>query len=791
MPPGRRRYTSMDRRQFVMNSAAGLAALAADLGNPSASPSDSLASVPETQTLSGTELLTWTEDLPEKIMEGAHQYIERKIDESQRTRQRHWSRDTSSHEAYEKSVEPNRRRFREKIGAVDPRQPVVMERFASDVDPEVVSEAYGYRVYQVRWPVLEGVYGEGLMLQPRRPPAAKIVALPDADQIPEQLTGLTPGLNRDAQFARRLAESGCLVIVPTLVDRVVRWPDTPDGKLRTEHGISHREWIYRQAFQMGRHIIGYEVQKVLAAVDWFQKNAPEVPVGVAGCGEGGLLAFYSAAADTRIKAAWVSGYFSSRQRVWSEPIYRNVWGLLEEFGDAELATLIAPRALVVEYSACPQVKGQKGGVLTPDFQTVAAEFERIGTLLPSGFQPRELVRGPGDALTGPGSSQALETLLKMLRVDASVHASGSSPVDARKSFDPAGRQDRQVEELERRVQAMVENSDHVRAEFWFDKYLPYFETEPWSQSLRFPRLSPEPFINGAAWYRDYLWSEVIGKLTEPMLPPNPRARKIYDEEMWVGYEVVLDVWEDVFAWGILLIPKNLQPGQRRSVVVCQHGRDGVPKDVIEKLEGYHRFAARLAERGFVTFAPFALFWGEDRYRWLSRKGNGIKASLFSFIMAQQDQMLRWLQSLPFVHPDRIAFYGISYGGEAAVRVPAVLENYCLSICSGDYNNWTRKVAATDYPNGFMSSIEWEMFYFNMGNTFDYAELAALIFPRPFMVERGHHDGVARDRFVAYEYATLQWLYDQYGFKDRTEIEYFNGGHTIHGEGTFKFLERHL
>jgi hypothetical protein len=126
-----------------------------------------------------------------------------------------------------------------------------------------------------------------------------------------------------------------------------------------------------------------------------------------------------------------------------------------------------------------------------------------------------------------------------------------------------------------------------------------------------------------------------------------------------------------------------------------------------------------------------------------------------------------------------------------VRVPPVLENYCLSICSGDYNNWTRKVSGVDYPNGFMSSVEWEMFYFNMGNTFDYAELAALIFPRPFMVERGSHDGVARDRYVAYEYATIRWLYEQYGLTDRTEIEYYNGGHTIHGEGTFAFLEKHL
>jgi hypothetical protein len=35
---------------------------------------------------------------------------------------------------------------------------------------------------------------------------------------------------------------------------------------------TYREWIYRQAFHMGRHIIGYEVQKVLAAVDWLEKR---------------------------------------------------------------------------------------------------------------------------------------------------------------------------------------------------------------------------------------------------------------------------------------------------------------------------------------------------------------------------------------------------------------------------------------------------------------------------------------------------------------------------------------
>ena len=48
----------------------------------------------------------------------------------------------------------------------------------------------------------------------------------------------------------------------------------------------------------------------------------------------------------------------------------------------------------------------------------------------------------------------------------------------------------------------------------------------------------------------------------------------------------------------------------------------------------------------------------------------------------------------------------------------------------------------------MYTIEWEMPYFNMGSTFDYAEMAYLMVPRPFMVERGHNDRVGRDRWVA-------------------------------------------
>ena len=88
--------------------------------------------------------------------------------------------------------------------------------------------------------------------------------------------------------------------------------------------------------------------------------------------------------------------------------------------------------------------------------------------------------------------------------------------------------------------------------------------------------------------------------------------------------------------------------------------------------------------------------------------------------------------------------------------------------------------------------EYEIFEWDLGSTFNYAEMAALIAPRPFMVERGHFDGVAPDETVAYEFAKVRNLYSaKLGIGNKTKIEWFVGPHTINGKETFDFLRQHL
>jgi hypothetical protein len=256
---------------------------------------------------------------------------------------------------------------------------------------------------------------------------------------------------------------------------------------------------------------------------------------------------------------------------------------------------------------------------------------------------------------------------------------------------------------------------------------------------------------------------------------------------------MLNVFPDVFAQGILCLPKGLKAGDKRPVVVCQHGLEGRPIDVVTgDHRAYHDFASKLAERGFITFAPQNIYIFKDRFRTLQRKANPLKKTLFSVMVPQHQQIVNWLKTLPNVDPDRIAFYGLSYGGKSAMRIPPLVTDYCLSICSADFNEWVLKNASTRHNFSYMWTGEYEIFEFDLGNTFNYSEMAALICPRPFMVERGHFDGVGEDQWVAHEFGKVRNLYQaRLGIGERTEIEWFVGPHTINGQGTYNFLHKHL
>lgn len=732
----------------------------------------------------GTQPLQQDEDLASVMVDGIDRFLLKQIASTASERADRFTVDaTLKNDAYQDALNPHRQNLARRLGLIDERikfsAPEVMVTVG---EPDVLASNEHFIVQQIRWPVLSdpspqgqglpSIFGEGLLLTPKKPAVASVILLPDADQTPEQFCGMVPGLPNGSRPACALASAGCRVVIPTLISR---HREKRNGRAE----MTNREYLHRAAFELGRTLAGYELQMSLSIVDWFIASAPATPIGVMGYGEGGMLALFAGGLDTRIQTTCVSGFFGPREESWREPIDRNFFGLLRDFGAQELAMLVAPRSLIIHSTAVPAVvlEGNGGApalLLQPDSAAVTTELQEA--IRRAGVSEEWAVRQDG---TDCFDHASLSTFLTRLTDD--VGRMSVQVPEFRDSRAPGSsiqdRETRLLRQIDRHNQALLRESPFVRKEFM----------------AKLDMSTVDAYERSAESYRETFRKEVIGEFDQPLLPFNARSRRSWDTEKWTGHEVLLDVFPDVSAYGVLLLPKDLKPGEKRPVVVCQHGLEGRPTDVfLNDNPSYHDFAAKLCERGFITFAPQNPYIFTDRFRTLQRKAQPLGKSLFSVIVPQHQQIVNWLKSQPYIDGDRIAFYGLSYGGKSAMRIPALVTDYCLSICSADFNEWVLKNASSRHNFSYIWYGEYEIFEWDLGSTFNYAEMAALICPRPFMVERGHFDGVGEDEWVGYEYAKIRHLYAaQLKIGDRTQIEWFVGPHTINGKGTFDFLHRHL
>ncbi|MDA1231882.1 MAG: dienelactone hydrolase family protein, partial [Planctomycetota bacterium] len=471
--------------QFISMTAACWATLALLHALPQKTP-------PVIETLAGTQPLEWPEaDLSGRLMTGAHRFIESRIKVADDKRREMQIDDAKRTEL--------RNELQTILGVVDERLPTRLEQFGDTNNPALVSESETARVYQVRWPVFENVFGEGLWVQQKENARGCCVVVPDADQSPEQLLGLAEGMPPEKQIAARLAAQGLDLLIPAIVSRDEL--QTDDARTK-QANMTQREWIYRQAFHMGRHVIGYDVQRILGAVDWFNLNKlANSKIGIVGYGEGGLLALHAAAIDPRIDATLVSGYFNRSDAAWSEPIYRNVWRRSLALGNAEVGSLIMPRTLLIEHSEFPAITGHKGDISTPKIEFVRSEFDRIRH--DKNEPALQLFAGENDVPTTRWSDDAVAAFLNRLAI---------KPTKLAVSFDKdrrtdaaariAERQATSVRQAEEHVQSLIQRSEHVRDKFFLHNVKPEWQDRRWSTDKSHAIENPDAFIAATPSYRE-------------------------------------------------------------------------------------------------------------------------------------------------------------------------------------------------------------------------------------------------------------------------------------------------
>src|SRR5207237_1334451 len=162
------------------------------------------------------------------------------------------------------------------------------------------------------------------------------------------------------------------------------------------------------------------------------------------------------------------------EQLWRDPIDHNLFGCLNEFGDAELSILCP--GLIVEASRHPEWrmgpqaernggKAAPGAIVTPDIEQVKSEVARVAHYSSAVHESPavELVMS-GQGEGAPGSDSALALMFKRAGVGRGLARIGKPPTPLR-TVEPLS-MDRLFRNFVEQAQRLVREAPGVRAQFW-------------------------------------------------------------------------------------------------------------------------------------------------------------------------------------------------------------------------------------------------------------------------------------------------------------------------------------
>lgn len=288
----------------------------------------------------------------------------------------HWDRDYDSIDAFLESVEPNRQRWQDIMGRWDPTAPATAETRPVMADDTVEAEEvtipfYEDQAYRPRAVLGTPTDGDG--------PYPIVIACHGAGSSPEKVFGLGDEKNNYRSFGYRLVEAGYAVLAPRFINA---------GGSRG--GESRRKLeVFCQS--LGRSLFGLEAAQIGRFIDWMadQPSLDTDRIGSWGVSMGGALVLFMLPIERRIDAGICSAFFNDRltKHVLDEPRYSQfrpvsdsvhffLPGWFREFGDADLTSLICPRAFQVQAGIADNIDWRP--YMREEFERASEHYERLG-----------------------------------------------------------------------------------------------------------------------------------------------------------------------------------------------------------------------------------------------------------------------------------------------------------------------------------------------------------------------------------------------------------------------------
>jgi dienelactone hydrolase len=242
----------------------------------------------------------------------------------------------------------------------------------------------------------------------------------------------------------------------------------------------------------------------------------------------------------------------------------------------------------------------------------------------------------------------------------------------------------------------------------------------------------------------------------------------------------------------LCIPKNRKP--KTPAVFCHHQHDHnfvLGKSEVVGLAGdpEQGYAAELAERGYITFAPDAI--GFEERNWSEGSFVAVYFELASRLVTGRTLLAKvlhdvsvgidYLESRDEVDCSRIGFIGHSYGGRMALWAPAFDRRIRTSVSNCGCVNYKDSLRRD-------AGIQMEFCVPNVMQIGDIEDVVALVSPTPLYISATDEDKWSRGAQHIFDSAASIFP------AETLKLKIWPGGHvftkTMRDEA-YQFLDRHL
>jgi len=276
------------------------------------------------------------------------------------------------------------------------------------------------------------------------------------------------------------------------------------------------------------------------------------------------------------------------------------------------------------------------------------------------------------------------------------------------------------------------------------------------------------------------------------VPLNLRRQVVEETAEYTRERLYYDTLPGITVPAFLLTPKGVR--LPAPAVLCPPGHGFGMHQVLDETPGiYKEYPKALARRGMVALVPEHLGFGErvgeeDDSRRSSHLYNYLVLNLLG---ESQQGLFVWdlmcaldvLEALPEVRANRIGCYGLSLGGETTLLLAAADKRVKVACISG---------FLTSYLSCFFDQAHCGCGYsFALARYLEMVDLAALIAPRPLLIESATADPIFFIDDAQKVFAELQALYTMLGVPDHVQQDVFVGDHEISGAVAYDWLAREL